>query len=140
MKPAEQRLDLDALRRKLDGRQGPAYWRSLEELAETDSFKELLHREFPSEVDEWNDPRGRRRVLKLMGASLAFAHGEDRLTVRVQLDNCARDRFGLLKIRGQVQSNLNILGDYLHRGGVVNIFCHTGSRVPQGSRKIISHN
>jgi len=73
MKPAEQRLDLDALRRKLDGSQGPAYWRSLEELAETDSFKELLHREFPSEVAAWDDSRGRRRFLKLMGASLAFA-------------------------------------------------------------------
>jgi molybdopterin-containing oxidoreductase family iron-sulfur binding subunit len=73
MKPAEQRLDLDALRRKLDGRQGPAYWRSLEELAQTDSFKELLHREFPSEIAAWDDPKGRRRFLKLMGASLAFA-------------------------------------------------------------------
>jgi molybdopterin-containing oxidoreductase family iron-sulfur binding subunit len=73
MKPAEPHLDLDALRRKLDGRQGSAFWRSLEELAETDGFRELLQREFPADAGRWDDPKGRRRFLKLMGASLAFA-------------------------------------------------------------------
>src|SRR5262245_12980150 len=50
-----------------------SYWRSLEELAETEEFQELLHRKFPENATEWNDPVGRRRFLKLMGASFALA-------------------------------------------------------------------
>jgi MoCo/4Fe-4S cofactor protein with predicted Tat translocation signal len=50
-----------------------AYWRSLEELAQSDAFEDLLHREFPESASEFNDPVGRRRFLKLMGASLALA-------------------------------------------------------------------
>ncbi|HUE69724.1 MAG TPA: TAT-variant-translocated molybdopterin oxidoreductase [Pirellulaceae bacterium] len=53
-------------------RSGPSYWRSLEEYAQTPEFEELLHREFPSQLDQWNDPIGRRRFLTLMAASLAF--------------------------------------------------------------------
>src|SRR6266700_6457392 len=52
---------------------GKQYWRSLEELAETDEFQELLHREFPERATEWSDPVGRRKFLKLMGASFALA-------------------------------------------------------------------
>jgi MoCo/4Fe-4S cofactor protein with predicted Tat translocation signal len=52
---------------------GKRYWRSLEELAETEEFQELLHREFPERATEWSDPVGRRKFLKLMGASLALA-------------------------------------------------------------------
>ena len=52
---------------------GKQYWRSLEELAETDEFQELLHREFPDQATEWSDPVGRRKFLKLMGASFALA-------------------------------------------------------------------
>jgi MoCo/4Fe-4S cofactor protein with predicted Tat translocation signal len=52
---------------------GKEYWRSLEELAETPEFQSFLHREFPENADEWNDPKGRRTFIKLMGASLAFA-------------------------------------------------------------------
>jgi molybdopterin-containing oxidoreductase family iron-sulfur binding subunit len=52
---------------------GKQYWRSLEELAETDEFQELLHREFPEQATEWSDPVGRRKFLKLMGASFALA-------------------------------------------------------------------
>ncbi|HKY03483.1 MAG TPA: TAT-variant-translocated molybdopterin oxidoreductase, partial [Blastocatellia bacterium] len=53
--------------------QGKQYWRSLEELADTPAFQEFLHREFPSQASEFTDPVGRRRFLKLMGASLALA-------------------------------------------------------------------
>ncbi len=54
------------------------FWRSLEELADTERFREFLHREFPavnpSEAEpSWLDPVGRRNFLKLMSASLAFA-------------------------------------------------------------------
>src|SRR5947207_12251389 len=52
---------------------GKQYWRSLEELADTDEFQELLHREFPERATEWSDPVGRRKFLKLMGASFALA-------------------------------------------------------------------
>ncbi len=66
-------LDLNAIRAQLAGTGGQAYWRSLEELADTEAFREFLHREFPEGASEWHDPVGRRQFLKLMGASLAFA-------------------------------------------------------------------
>jgi MoCo/4Fe-4S cofactor protein with predicted Tat translocation signal len=64
---------LQAIREQLNQTQGKQYWRSLEELAETEEFQELLHREFPENATEWNDPVGRRKFLKLMGASFALA-------------------------------------------------------------------
>ncbi len=51
----------------------PRYWRSLEELADTPAFREMLHREFPRQASEWLDPVGRREFLKLMTASLGLA-------------------------------------------------------------------
>ena len=66
-------ISLDAIRDKLSRSQGSQYWRSLEELSNTTTFQELLHREFPAQASEWNDPVGRRNFLKLMGASLALA-------------------------------------------------------------------
>src|SRR5438067_114807 len=49
------------------------YWRSLEELADSPILEEFVRREFPQQVEEWNDPVERRTFLKLMGASLALA-------------------------------------------------------------------
>jgi molybdopterin-containing oxidoreductase family iron-sulfur binding subunit len=66
-------VSLASIRTRLNTKTGRTYWRSLEELAESDKFYELLHREFPEQASEWNDPRGRRKFLKLMGASLALA-------------------------------------------------------------------
>ena len=66
-------LDLAAIRDRLDTTRGPHYWRSLEELAATDEFREFLHREFPEQAADWPDPVSRRRFLQLMGASLALA-------------------------------------------------------------------
>ena len=66
-------LDLAAIRDRLGTARGPQYWRSLEELAETDAFREFLQREFPEQATEWPDPISRRRFLHLMGASLALA-------------------------------------------------------------------
>ena len=43
----EKQLDLAPLRRKLQNKQGKQYWRSLEELAETDEFRHLVENEFP---------------------------------------------------------------------------------------------
>ncbi len=67
------RLDLAALRARLAGMQGKTYWKSLEELAETEEFQEFLHREFPRGASEWADAVSRREFLRLMGASLALA-------------------------------------------------------------------
>jgi molybdopterin-containing oxidoreductase family iron-sulfur binding subunit len=49
------------------------YWRSLEELGNTEEFQRWLHREFPEQASEFTDPVGRRQFLRLMGASLALA-------------------------------------------------------------------
>ena len=67
------RLDLELVQQKLSQAKGQRYWRSLEELAETDEFKEMLHREFPRQASEWTDGVSRRNFIQLMGASLALA-------------------------------------------------------------------
>src|SRR6476646_1036494 len=66
-------MDFSAIRSRLAGSEGRLYWRSLGELADTAQFREYLHREFPEQASEWNDPEGRRQFLKLMSASLALA-------------------------------------------------------------------
>ena len=62
-----------AVSASLQAKRGKHYWRSLEELADSEEFQEVLHREFPENAAEWNDPVGRRKFIKLMGASLALA-------------------------------------------------------------------
>ncbi len=57
---------------EVNGR-GHNYWRSLNELAQTEEFREFLHREFPEGASELNDSMSRRKFLSLMGASIAFA-------------------------------------------------------------------
>ncbi len=52
---------------------GPQYWRSLEELAQSDGFFEMLHREFPRQASVWPEGASRRDFLKLMSASMALA-------------------------------------------------------------------
>jgi molybdopterin-containing oxidoreductase family iron-sulfur binding subunit len=49
------------------------YWRSLDELADTQEFRDLVSREFPSLLPEALSAASRRGFLKLMGASLALA-------------------------------------------------------------------
>ncbi len=66
-------IDLATIRARLAGAQGKQYWQSLEELADSPSFKALVQREFPAQASEWLDPKGRRGFLKLMGASIALA-------------------------------------------------------------------
>ncbi len=65
--------ELSEIRARLASASGPEYWRSLEELAGTETFQHYLHREFPEQASEMNDPETRRQFLKLMGASLALA-------------------------------------------------------------------
>src|SRR6187200_1419218 len=66
-------MNVSPIRSRLADSGGRLYWRSLGELADTPAFREYLHREFPEQASEWNDPKGRRQFLKLMSASLALA-------------------------------------------------------------------
>jgi molybdopterin-containing oxidoreductase family iron-sulfur binding subunit len=68
-----KQLDLATVREQIEDTTGPEYWRSLEELAGTEEFQEMLHREFPKGASEWLDDFSRRGFLKTMGASLALA-------------------------------------------------------------------
>ena len=67
------KLTLEQVRAKLNGKNGKKYWRSLDELANTPEFGEMLQREFPQQSSEWLDPVTRRGFMKLAGASLALA-------------------------------------------------------------------
>src|ERR1700733_8739528 len=70
--PSKQ-LDRATVEQQLAETKGPEYWRSLEELAGSPEFREMMHREFPKGASEWLDSVSRRGFLQLMGASLAMA-------------------------------------------------------------------
>ena len=68
------KLELAEVREKLSrAKSGPQYWRSLEELAQTEGFEEMLHREFPRHASVLPEGASRRDFLKLMSASMALA-------------------------------------------------------------------
>lgn len=69
----KERLDLAQIRARLSEADDERYWRSLEELAETEEFQEFLNREFPREASGLVNSVNRREFLKLMAASLALA-------------------------------------------------------------------
>jgi len=68
-----KKLDRATVEAQLAQTRGPEYWRSLEELAGTPEFKEMLHREFPRGASEGVDSFSRRGFLQFMGAWLARA-------------------------------------------------------------------
>src|ERR1035441_8561317 len=63
--PARAQLTLAEVRAKLDGKTGKRFWKSLDELAETPGFHEMLEQEFPRQAGagEWVDA-----VSRLLGA------------------------------------------------------------------------
>ena len=68
------KMELAEVQEKLSrAKSGPQYWRSLEELAQSDGFFEMLHREFPRQASVWPEGTSRRDFLKLMSASMALA-------------------------------------------------------------------
>jgi len=77
MSDLRKKLDLAAVRARLEGARGREYWRSLDDLASTPEFQDLLVREFPQQAVGWSSDEepveGRRNFLKMMGASLALA-------------------------------------------------------------------
>ena len=78
MSESTKKLDLGAVRGRLERRAGPEYWRSLDDLAATPEFRRawwianFRGRRSAGAEDE-NPAKGRRNFLKLMGASLALA-------------------------------------------------------------------
>ncbi|HLY61124.1 MAG TPA: TAT-variant-translocated molybdopterin oxidoreductase [Terriglobia bacterium] len=68
-----QRLDLVTIQARLKEGSGRRYWQSLDELADTQEFKDYLHHEFPHVPDQSPGQVSRRDVLKFMAASAAFA-------------------------------------------------------------------
>ncbi|HZU43649.1 MAG TPA: TAT-variant-translocated molybdopterin oxidoreductase, partial [Terriglobales bacterium] len=68
-----KKLDLVQIQQQVQNTTGPEYWRSLEELAGSQEFQEMMHREFPRGASEWLSGISRRGFLQLMGASLALA-------------------------------------------------------------------
>jgi molybdopterin-containing oxidoreductase family iron-sulfur binding subunit len=69
---APESLELDQVREQLQDAQGPEFWRSLEELAQTPEFEAMLQREFPQQASELPEGVDRRRFLQLAAASLAL--------------------------------------------------------------------
>ncbi|MCJ2013174.1 TAT-variant-translocated molybdopterin oxidoreductase [Methylobacterium sp. J-076] len=63
--------DLPALRARLQGGDGPRFWRSLDAVADSDEFRAYLAVEFPAASRLAAQP-GRRGFLKLMAASFAL--------------------------------------------------------------------
>jgi len=60
------------VRARLESAKGPTFWRSMDELAKTPSFVDMLQREFPRQAAQWGNV-DRRRFLQLTSASLALA-------------------------------------------------------------------
>ncbi len=52
---------------------GRNYWRSLQELADSDEFRAQLEKEFPTGIEPPTDGVSRRRFLQIMAASAALA-------------------------------------------------------------------
>jgi MoCo/4Fe-4S cofactor protein with predicted Tat translocation signal len=66
-------VEFQGVRRRPDGPGPRRYWKSLDELADAPAFLEFLHREFPEQASMFEDAKGRREFMTLMGASLALA-------------------------------------------------------------------
>ena len=60
-------------RQRLTGLQGQRYWRTLEELAQSDEFQRVVEQEFPSAASLLSSGLSRRDFLRIMSASLALA-------------------------------------------------------------------
>jgi molybdopterin-containing oxidoreductase family iron-sulfur binding subunit len=75
--PAHFPLDLVEIRERLRTRQGPAFWRGIEELADDTRFREFLAKEYPRHASDWDESLdqgfSRRRFLELGMASMALA-------------------------------------------------------------------
>jgi molybdopterin-containing oxidoreductase family iron-sulfur binding subunit len=71
--PRRSKIDLDELRKKLASGRGPAFWRTLDEAAESEELREYVEQEFPALAGQIPQGVDRRSLLKVMAASLAMA-------------------------------------------------------------------
>ncbi|MDQ2775634.1 MAG: TAT-variant-translocated molybdopterin oxidoreductase, partial [Acidobacteriota bacterium] len=71
--PRKRVTDLQALREKLAAGDGPRFWRTIEEAAETEELTEYIEQEFPGLSGQIPQGVDRRNLLKVMAASLAMA-------------------------------------------------------------------
>ena len=69
---APAKMTLAEVRAKLDGKSGKRYWKSLDELADTPAFQELMQEEFPRQASagEWVDSVSPPRLLEGHGREL----------------------------------------------------------------------
>ncbi len=65
-------VDLAAVRLMLEGRRGPAFWKSLDAVAATPAFRRLVEREYPAAAHLAAGP-DRRGFFKIMAASFAMS-------------------------------------------------------------------
>ncbi len=66
-------VNLQRLRQQLATGRGPAFWRTLEEAAQSDELREYIEQEFPGLSGQIPQGVNRRGLLKVMAASLAMA-------------------------------------------------------------------
>ena len=52
MQPTQSHTDLDAIKARLDRKEGPEFWRSLEQLADTGELQTFMEKEFPQHIEE----------------------------------------------------------------------------------------
>src|SRR5438067_8516009 len=69
----KDKLDLVQVQADIEKKNGPEFWRSLEEQPASAYFRKMMHREFPKGASELVDAVSRRGFFKLMGSSLALA-------------------------------------------------------------------
>src|SRR5260221_12642923 len=67
-----KQLDFATVKGQIEDTTGPEYWRSLEELAGSDEFQEMLHREFPKGASEWLADFSRLGFLNAMASQLVL--------------------------------------------------------------------
>ena len=65
--------DLSAISGQGASLAGKAYWRSLDQLADTPEFRAWAEREFPAGASELKDGATRRDFVKIMSASFLLA-------------------------------------------------------------------
>lgn len=73
MSSPESKQNFALLRDRILSQNGKEYWRSVEEFVDAPEFEEFVAREYPHEIETWDDGLSRRNFVKVMGASLALA-------------------------------------------------------------------
>src|SRR5512137_2625462 len=83
---------------------GPRYWRSLDELADTPEFRQWVESEFPAGATGLDDPVTRRHFMKIMSASFLLAG--------VGLTGCRRPVSNILPFSKQPEGYLHGVPKY----------------------------